>query len=61
VVLLVIALESLGFRIVGSLVDLVAMSVWTVVAALVVVGFTAGRLIQRVVRSRDMQRERRRV
>ena len=48
-VLLVIVLESLNYRIVGSLVDLISMSVWTVLATLLIVGFFAGRRVERVV------------
>jgi hypothetical protein len=61
VVLLVIALESLGFQIAGSLVDVVSMSAWTVVTTLLVVGFFAGRWIERLVRSRHQQRQRHRI
>ena len=61
VVLLVVALEALGFRIVGSLVDLMYISVWTVVATLLLVDFLAGRLIERLVRSGDLHREGRHV
>lgn len=56
-VLLVITLESFGYRIVGSLVDLVSVSVWTVVATLLTVGFFAGRRLERIVQARDLQRQ----
>lgn len=49
-------LQVLGFRMLGSLADLVGYSMWTAVGALVVVGFVAGRLIEQAVRRRDVLR-----
>jgi len=61
VVVLVIALESLGSWMVRSRVDLIGSWVWRVVATSLLVGFPAAGLIERLVRSRDLHRDGRHV
>lgn len=51
--LLVAVLEALGYRILGSLGDLTTASVWTWALTLLILGFIAGRRIEKAIRRRD--------